>query len=157
MVSPSSGKDGQVMAVVTAEARDGHFLPFKHPHLFAICIITSWVLTDWSISIGPRRTKSVSTLCTYVQSLVTLPPCHSVMVSLRGQSETRFNLPFHPLEAKSGSPIFSALLLKDFEQGGFLLCFISNSWSSDHSEPCKRMKETLSSFYGYNKVWWPNQ
>ena len=80
----------------------------------------------------------------YICTLVTLPPCHSFF---EGWIRNSFQFAFSS-EAESGSPIFSALLLKDFEQGGFLLCFISKSWSSSHSETCKRMKEMLSLFMG---------
>ena len=49
-------------------------------------------------------------------------------------------------EAESGSPIFSAPLLKDFER--FLLCFISNIAGHHLIERCKRMKAMLSFFMG---------
>ena len=80
----------------------------------------------------------------YISDSAPLSHCNSFFErSIRNSFQFAFSS-----EAKSGSPIFSALLLKDFEQGGFLLCFISNSWSSSHSETGKRMKGMLSFFMG---------
>ena len=120
MVNFVPEEDGQVIAVVKVEARNGHFFDlFNIPHL-QLSEMNSF---DKKYAFGSL---------VYVCTLVTLPQLSQCDRFFEGWIRNSFQFAFS--FAESGSPIFSAPLLKDFEQGRILLCFISNSWSSSHSE-----------------------